>query len=226
MTTPILRLVPIILGVCALVALPFSGCNHRHKEYIPETDPKAPPPPTMQGYGEFFEGKILVEASLGRGFRMRPGKMKEMENRRGRGDDSPFVDVYYLDDSEEAESQYFIPRMNNSTLPPVALRLRATNQMQEPVEIEFIECDSLLGNFAVRPEKITIAPGETGAPHPMTSLLGFSDGEFQLKIGIKVGSAQETKILTMRMIKNATAAKVDRDGNLILDKNTPPAAKK
>ncbi len=219
MTTPTARPFPLLLAVCSLALLTFSGCAHQ-KEYVPETDPKAPPPPTMQGYAEFFDGKLLVEAGLGRGFRMRPGRMRDMENRRGRDDGDPFADVYYLDD--EVESQYFIPRMSNSTLPPVALRLRVTNQMKESVEVEFLECNSLLGNFAVRPEKVTIAAGETGAPDPMTSLLGLSDGEFQLKVGLKVGGASETKILIMRVIKNAKEAKVDRDGNLIVDKDKPP----
>ncbi|MDF9826922.1 hypothetical protein M2447_001007 [Ereboglobus sp. PH5-10] len=207
MTNPTLRIVPLILGVCSLVLLSFSGCAHK-KEYVPETDPNAPPPPAMQGYGEFFDGKLLVEASLGRGFRMRPGKMRDMDGRRGRGDS--FTEVYYVDSDDEPEEQYFIPRMNNSTLPPVALRLRVTNQMAESVEVEFIECNSLLGNFAVRPEKITIAPGEMGAPEPMTSLLGLSAGEFQLKIGLKVGAIQESKILMLHTLKDARPPETEK----------------
>jgi hypothetical protein len=228
MTTPTARFLTIVLAGFSLALLPFSGCS-THKEYVPETDPNAPPPPTMQGYGDFFDGKLLVEASLGRGFRMRPGRMREMANRQGRGDENPFSDVYYIDGQDEVEDQYFIPRMNNSTLPPVALRLRVTNQLQEPVEVEFLECNSLLGNFAVRPEKITIPAGETGAPDPMTSLLGLSDGEFQLKIGLKVGAAQETKIVMMHVIKDAKEAVVDKDGNLITPgkgrRRPPPPSK-
>lgn len=215
MTTSKHRHLSLIIGFCASALIFFSGCASQ-KEYVPELDPNAPPPVTMQGYGEFFEGKLLVEASLGRGFRMRPGRMRDMD-RRGRGGEEGggFTDVYYLDGPDETENQFFIPRMSNSSLPPIALRLRVTNQMQEPVEVEFIECNSLLGNFAVRPEKITIAAGETGAPDPMTSLLGLSDGEFQLKIGLKVGSAKETKILMMHVIEGAREARVDKDGNLI-----------
>lgn len=222
MPTPAARPFPLLLAVCSLALLSFSGCAHE-KEYVPETDPKAPPPPTMQGYAEFFDGKLLVEASLGRGFRMRPGRMRDMLNRRG-DDADPFSDTYYVDD--EVESQYFIPRMSNSTLPPVALRLRVTNQLKEPVEVEFLECNSLLGNFAVRPEKVTIAAGETGAPDPMTSLLGLSAGEFQLKVGLKVGGVPETKVLMMHVIKNAKEAKVDKDGNLIVEKDKPRRAPK
>jgi len=169
----------------------------------------------MQGYGEFFGGKLMVEASLGRGFRMRPGGMKNYagKHRRGGGggdggeglgeDDGgdSFDDVYYV--SQEESDQYFIPRMSNSTLPPVALRVRVTNQMQQPVEVVFLECNSSLGNFAVRPEKITVAAGETGSPDPMTSLLGVATDEIKLTIGLSVGGVKETKIITLRAIKTA-----------------------
>lgn len=191
----------------ALIAILVLGGCFSTKEYVPESDPKAPPRPTMQGYADFFDGKVLVEASIGRGFRMRPGKMKEFDrnNRRGGSEESPFAEIYYLDDKEDAEDQYFIPRMNNSTLPPVALRLRVTNQFAEPVEIEFTDCDSTLGNFAVRPEKISIPAGETAGPDPMTSLLGITNDEIQLKVGLKMGATKEVKTLVLHIIETAVA---------------------
>jgi hypothetical protein len=188
-------------------ALLFAGGCTSQRDYVPDTDPKAPPAPAMQGYGEFFDGKLMVEASLGRGFRMRPGKMKDYMGRshgkRGGGgvveiDDSS-GEIYYEDQGEM--QQHFIPRMSSSTLPPVALRVRVTNQTQQPVDVVFLECNSVLGNFAVRPEKLTIAVGETGAPDPMTSLLGVAGNEIQLKIGLKMGDAKETQTIVLRTIK-------------------------
>ena len=196
-----------------LALLVASGCTSR-RTYVPASDPKAPPPPSMQGYADFFDGKLLVEASLGRGFRLRPGAMKNYagKNRRwgggdmdasDNGDSNTFADVYYINQDDDTEAQDFIPRMNSSTLPPVALRVRVTNQTQQPVEVEFLECNSMLGNFAVRPEKITVAAGETGSPDPMTSLLGVEGDEIQLKVGLRVGDAKETKILMLHLIKTA-----------------------
>ena len=210
----ILRTVPLFIIVTALLLA--GGCeSHRH--YVADTDPKAPPPPSMQGYGEFFGGKLMVEASLGRGFRMRPGGMKNYAGRHrgggggggGEGEDEgdggdSFSDVYYV--SQEDSEQAFIPRMSNSTLPPVALRVRVTNQAQQPVEIVFLECNSVLGNFAVRPEKITVAAGETGSPDPMTSLLGVPTDEIKLTVGLQVGGVKETKVITLHTIKTAPAA--------------------
>jgi len=205
---------PISASLFAAFALFLvAGCTSRPREYVPAIDPKAPPPPSMQGYADFFDGKLLVEASLGHGFRLRPGVMKNYGGRNRLGgthdldasddDESAFGDVYYINSDDDTENQSFLPRMSNSTLPPVALRVRVTNQMQQPVEIQFLECNSLLGNFAVQPEKVTIAAGATGSPDPMTSLLGVTSDEIQLKIGLNVGGIKETKILTLHTIKTA-----------------------
>jgi len=201
----LLRIFPLLITATALLFA--DGCASR-RDYVPEIDSKATPPPAMQGYGEFFAGKLMVEASLGRGFRMLPGRMKDYARRNrgggGEGEDDDgngFTDVYYIDQADA--EQYFIPRMSNSTLPPIALRVRVTNQTQQPVEVEFLECNSPLGNFAVRPEKITLAAGATGSPDPMTSLLGVAGDEIQLKIGLRVGDAKETKTIILRTIKTA-----------------------
>jgi len=204
------------LGLLAALAMFLAtGCTSR-PEYVPAIDPKAPPPPSMQGYADFFDGKLLVEASLGHGFRMRPGVMKNYagKNRRrgGSGDidasddvdsDNAFADVYYINQDDDTDTQSFLPRMSNSTLPPVALRVRVTNQMQQPVDIVFVECNSMLGNFAVQPEKITVAAGATGSPDPMTSLLGVTGDEIPVRIGLRVGDIKETKIVTLHVIKDA-----------------------
>jgi hypothetical protein len=214
----------------AVAALLFAGGCTSKRHYVADTDPNAPPPPAMQGYDEFFDGKLMVEASLGRGFRLRPGMMKNYANRHrggrggggeGEGDNSDaFGEIYYV--SQEDTEQYFIPRMSNSTLPPVALRVRVTNQTKQPVEVEFLECNSLLGNFAVRPEKITVAAGETGSPDPMTSLLGMTGNELQLKVSLRVGGAQETKILTLHTIK--TAPPSSQKEGAAAPPATPPSA--
>jgi len=217
----------------ATALLLAGGCSSP-RELVPSVDPKAPPPPSMQGYGEFFDGKLMVEASLGRGFRMRPGKMKDSMGRgkkRGGGEYggeniNPAADVYYVDEEDrEQMPQYFIPRMTNSTLPPIALRVRVTNQTQQPVEVVFLECNSSLGNFAVRPEKITIAAGETGAPDPMTSLLGVAGDEIPLKVGLKLGDARETKVILLRVVKTALPPTPEKPADSVpAPAVVPPAA--
>jgi hypothetical protein len=159
--------------------------------------------PTMGSETGFFDGALLVEVNLGRGFRPRmakPGSKRMADN--------AFATVLYSDESareiaEEEEEGMFIPRMRNSTLPPVALRLRVHNVTQAPVEIEFLECKSYLGNFAVRPEKLTIPAGESGQPDPMVSLLGVGGQEIPVTITLRLGDKRETHTVVLVPLKAA-----------------------
>ncbi len=160
---------------------------------------KEPPKPTMQGEDTFFEGKLLVEASLGRGFRSRRNLNPD---RMGRGG---MYDYYEFDTSENEEDKRYVfnPRVKESPLPPVALRLRLTNREKTPLEIEFVECNSQLGNFAVQPKTLTIEPEKSGQPDPMISLLGVTAPELPLTISLKLAGQAEKKIITLKPISNA-----------------------
>lgn len=162
--------------------------------------------PTMGAETAFFDGALLVEANLGRGFRPRMVK----PGYRPRSNENAFAQVIYADESareiaEEEEEGMFIPRMRNSTLPPVALRLRVHNLTTAPAEIEFIECNSYLGNFAVRPEKITIPTGESGQPDPMVSHLGVSSDEIPVTVTLRLGDKRETRTIVLVSLKPAAA---------------------
>jgi len=88
--------------------------------------------------------------------------------------------------------------MHESNQPPVALRLRLTNQSAETVEVTFVLCKSELGDFAVRPEKLALAPEQTAEPDPMTSRLGIPSGELILHVSLRMGGKTEQKDLVLR----------------------------
>jgi hypothetical protein len=83
-------------------------------------------------------------------------------------------------------------------MPPVALRLRLTNTGTETVEVTFTLCKSELGDFAVRPEKLALAPGQTAEPDPMTSRLGLTSAELVLKVGLRLAGKKEQKDLVLK----------------------------
>jgi len=85
-------------------------------------------------------------------------------------------------------------------MPPVALHLRLTNQNTENVEIAFLLCKSELGDFAVRPEKLTIAPGQSAEPEAMTSRLGLMSGELRLAIRLRMNDKTEQKDLVLKVV--------------------------
>jgi hypothetical protein len=187
----------LLSSACLAAGVFLGGCKSQ-PDYVSENTPEQQAErPTMQGHEAFFEGRLLVEANLGRGFRLRAVRKRDFQSRAGIGDG--FTDVYMLEEPEP-EEQVYLPRMANSTLPPVALRLRVTNGTDAPVDVEFLHCDSSLGNFAVRPEHLTIAPGGAGIPDPMTSLLGVMTNEIQLKVGLRLAGKSESKTVTLKVL--------------------------
>jgi hypothetical protein len=193
------------LALIGASALFLTGCtSQRVADEASIAEAKRIMIPTMGAETGFFNDQLLVEANLGRGFRPRMVK----PGWKSRGGENAFATTIYSDEAareiaEEEEEGMFIPRMRNSTLPPVALRLRVHNLTTAPLEVEFIECKSYLGNFAVRPEKITIAAGESGQPDPMVSLLGVSGQEIPVTITLRLGDKRETHTVILVPIKAA-----------------------
>jgi len=94
-------------------------------------------------------------------------------------------------------------------MPPVALRLRLTNNSQETIEVTFTLCKSELGDFAVRPVKLALAPGQSAEPDRMTSRLGLTTAELKLSVGLRVAGKTELKDLVLKVVaaEPATEAK-------------------
>ena len=192
--------VPALLSLIASAAL-FSGCVSDRKiaDEASIAEASKPQPPTMLAETTFFEDRLLVEVNLGRGFR--PRMVKPGFKPRPDGENA-FATVIYTDQfareiAEEEEQGLFLPRMRNSTLPPVALRVRVHNLGTEPVAVSFLECRSYLGNFVVQPEVITIASGESGQPDPMVSLLGVSGQEIPVTLTLQIDGRKETRTVTL-----------------------------
>ena len=91
-------------------------------------------------------------------------------------------------------------RAAGSPMPPVTLRVLLENRGTEPMDVEVTEVNSDLGNFAVRPQKLTLAPGEKGTLEPMVSQLGVTSQEIPLKLAVRVAGKKESQVVT---VKNA-----------------------
>jgi hypothetical protein len=207
---PLLRLSVFLTAL----ALFLTGCNGgpRVADAASIAESKKVPPPVMQAETGFFEGKLLVEVNLGRGFRPR---LVRSGARSDRNLDSSVTGTTLVFGSFSPDPEDEIPdesraRFRNSTLPPVALRLRVHNVTTSPVEVTFLECKSYLGNFAVRPEKITIAPESSGQPDPMVSLLGVSGTEIPVTITLRLGAQTETHTVVLTPVKPTAATPTDK----------------
>ena len=97
--------------------------------------------------------------------------------------------------------------------PSTQLRLALTNHGATPVVIEVLNFSSVLGDFAVKPDKITIAPGATVEAEPMISRLGIPTEDIPVKVRLSNGSASEEQTLALKMPATPAAATVTGTGN-------------
>ena len=181
-------------------------------------------PVAMKGEGSFLGGKLAATATVSRGFDrgVRGGARGasaggKRDERGGRGsygsrdDDrgsSGMTDIYNISggDSEEEQKeamaeymrQALARRAAGSPMPPVTLRVKLENRGTEPIEVEVTEVNSELGNFAVRPPKLTIAPGQTGELDPMISQLGVTSDEIPLKVVVRAAGKTETQTIAIK----------------------------
>lgn len=183
-------------------------------------------PVAMRGEGTFLEGKLGVLATVSRGFDRglgggrgsRVGRSGEPEEsvfedgrRRRRDDAGAFTEVYNIGgygDSEEEQKEMIADYMRQararraagSPMPPVTLRVLFENKGTEPLEVEVTDVNSSLGNFAVRPPKLTVAPGSTGALDPMVSQLGVTSDEIPVTVALRYGGKKEQQVVLVKNI--------------------------
>jgi hypothetical protein len=147
------------------------------------------------------------------------GETYELGGRRKKDDVGAFSEVYNIGgygDSEEEQKEAIAEYMRiakarraaGSPMPPVTLRVAFENKSAEPMEIEVTEVNSYLGNFAVRPPKLTLPPGETGVLDPMISQLGVSSDEIQLKLEVRHGGKKESQVV---VVKNVIAQSLRKE---------------
>lgn len=87
-----------------------------------------------------------------------------------------------------------------SPMPPVTLQLSLTNNAQDgaPLEVEIVDFESDLGNFALKPDHVTLAPGQTGGPGSVVSRLGVTSAEISVKVTLRLAGNKETQSVVLR----------------------------
>lgn len=210
---------PILIGSAAslLLGLIVAGCGSATQRDLMMDEAHTGAgerPVAMRGETSFLDGKLAALATVSRGFD-RPGGAKAGKGRRyeeevkGRNRDG-FSEVYNVgfgdseEEQKEAMEEYMrqakARRAAGSPMPPVTLRVYFENRGTEPIEVQIAEVNSDLGNFAARPEKLTIAPGQKGALDPMISQLGVTSDEFPLKLAVRVGAKKELKEVEIKNV--------------------------
>ena len=227
--TPFLSVAAVLIAL-ALGLMFGAGCHSRSSEQrdlMFDDLTAGERPVSMKGEGTFLDGKLVAAATVSRGFDrgVKGDGAKEHAVRgkearvKGKGSET----VYDMGDyapssggeSEEAQQEAMddymrmirAQRAAGSPMPPVTLRVHLENRGPEPVTVEVTEVNSDLGNFAVRPEKLTIAAGENGTLDPMISQLGVTSDEVPIKVTVRVAGKKETQVIKVKSIITLPALK-------------------
>lgn len=217
----------VLFLMSGLLAISGCGSGPTPRDLMLEEAQKGPVerPVAMKGEAAFMEGKLAALATVSRGFdrgirggrggKGGPGDPEDSvfgDGRRRRRDDAgAFTEVYNIGgygDSEEEQKEAMADyirmararRAAGSPMPPVTLRVLFENKGTEPMEVEVTEVNSDLGNFAVRPPKLTIGPGEKGMLEPMISQLGVMNDEIPLKLSVRVGGKREQQVVVVKNV--------------------------
>jgi hypothetical protein len=178
-------------------------------------------PIAMRGEATFADGKLGVVATVARGFQRvgtRAAGGKGSGGRHWRAKDvDAFSDDYSFGSAETEEQQKeavqeyvrqaMARRAAGSPMPPVTLRVTFENHGTEPMEVVPTEINSDLGNFAVRPNKLSLAPGATGELDPMISQLGVTNDLIPLTVSVRVGAKAESHVITIKSVIAPAALK-------------------
>jgi hypothetical protein len=196
MKTRILQL----LGAGSISLLLAAGCT-TPRAHGPAERPGAALVVAMQGDALFFDGTVRAEASVSR---IAPGRRSDAGGggggghrgggrRHGGGD-------YTRPATEGDEGRSGLPRM---TGPALTLRIKLENRSAQPVEVQILDVSSELGSFAVRPERLLVAPGQSSEVDPMVSQLGVIAAEIPVTLVLRTGGKSETQVLRVRAVAPA-----------------------
>jgi len=175
-----------------------------------------PPQPVLSGTAVFGGGALTVESWLGPSVRLkktndqkepgehpghdgrpRPWSDSTLGNHR-EGSDDPFTQGASDFTPHEIDEMY--GRVDFDYVEPTRLALTFTfiNPGAQPVTFTIADVNSTLGNFAPRPEVLTVAPGEHGSIDPMLSNITSNFDELAVTLTVKIRGQTETHILNLR----------------------------
>jgi hypothetical protein len=215
--------VRLLAGVAVLTLI--VGCESgpgRRGRPARDGSAEAPLPPlAMEGAAKFFDGQLTANVFLTRGLGGGPGGRGEgggggggkgggggnfrggmgggrggMGGGGGRGMRGGDAEDYGGSEAPRRTGNQF-----GSPMPPVTLHLTLVNNATEgaPVAVEVVDFESDLGNFALKPDHLSIAPGQTGGPESVVSRLGVTSAEIPVKVALRVAGNKETQTVVLRL---------------------------
>jgi hypothetical protein len=188
-----------ILGTALFSLLCGAGCaNHHQPDELASAVAIGERPVAMMGETTFFGGKLRAVATVSRGIGQgeKGGKVKGKGRARGQAE---LPDVTDMED-DEATAYMRAKYAVGSPMPPVTLRLKLENTSGATVSVEVMDFNSDLGNFAVHPDVLAVAPAQIAEPDPMISQMGVTSDTIPVQITLKLGGVKETQTVLLKAV--------------------------
>jgi hypothetical protein len=188
---------------------------------------RAKPPAPMTGQDTFFDGSILAEIHVGtdgmpdaapnesgnngggEGHRRRGGGSGRMNVAGGSGGFGGNIagGVPFGEGGRPSREFGGAPAAGTRPMPggrPVMIHLHFTNHGPAAVELQITDFLSPLGNFVVRPEKLTLEPGQSLETEPMTSQLAGAFSEATATLVLRLGDRAEKRSFPLKALPAET----------------------
>ena len=154
----------------------------------------------MQGSSPYFDGQLLATVTISRA-----GGRGSVSGKRGGSGGDAAPDISGM--SEDDAMAYLRARAElGSPMPAVALHLKLENKGKDIVQVDVLEFSSDLGNFAVDPELLSLAPGQIAEPYPMISQLGVTSDVIPVKVTLRMGGKAESETIQVKNLTNSSDA--------------------
>lgn len=204
------RLLPLAPALLLALLLGGAGCGTTPKgDTFDAAVAAGERPVAMRGEQAYFGGALNATITISRGVGRGSGP-----GRKGhKSSDSPMEGERLDADSYSAYMQ--ARGALGSPLPPITIRLKLENRGGAVVQADIQEVNSDLGNFAVSPELLSLAPGQVAEPNPMISQLGVTSDLIPVTVTLRMGGTTESHVIA---VKSTIAADA-------VPPAAPPAAK-
>jgi hypothetical protein len=176
-----------------------SGCKtERQPDPLAQAVEIGERPVAMSGTSNFFGGQLNVIVTISRGIGHGTEGQGGAGGKQKSGKQAPpdYADL----DNDQLMAYIQAKAAVGSPMPPVTLRLKIENKAMQTIAVDVLDFESDLGNFAVNPETLSMAPNQTAEPDPMISQLGVTSDEIPIKVSLKSAGKTETQTIVVKSL--------------------------
>ncbi len=93
------------------------------------------------------------------------------------------------------------PRPMGNPQPPLRIQLQLIDQDPPgtpPLTVELVDFESELGNFALKPDRLALTPGQTASPEAVNSQMGLGAASSPIKLTLRLQGQKEQQSITLQ----------------------------